>query len=117
MRSANQIRYLTAPAIFATALTLAACGGPPPPTTEIQHARDAIARAEDDGAAQLASSPLASAQSKLARAQSAVNNDNALARRMAEQSEVDAEYADAYSRAQRTENTANELQQAASQRR
>ena len=103
-------RRLAAPAILATALALAACSSAPPPTAEMRGARDAIARAQDDGAAQLAPQPLQMAQDKLARAQADVTNDkNDAAKRWAEQAQADADFAAASSNAQKAEHTASEL--------
>jgi membrane-bound lytic murein transglycosylase len=110
MKARYSARRLLAPAALASATMLAACAGEPP-TSEIGHARSAIGRAEADGAAQLAPAPLQTAHDKLGRAQVAVQSgDYTQARRMAEQADVDAEYADASSRAQRAEKTARELQ-------
>lgn len=96
--------------VFASALALAACAEPSPPTAEMRGAGDAIARAKDDGAEQLAPQALQMAQSKLAGAQANVKNDNyEVARRLAEEAQADAEYADASANAQRVANTASEL--------
>jgi len=103
-------RRLAAPAILATAFALAACSSTPPPTAEMRGARDAVARAQDDGAAQLAPQPFELAQGKLAKAQADVtNNKNDAARRWAEQAQADADFAAASSNAQKAEHTASEL--------
>ncbi|MGO8920164.1 MAG: DUF4398 domain-containing protein [Stellaceae bacterium] len=110
MKSQNAKWRLGALTIFASALALAACAGPPVPTAEMRGAGDAIARAQDDGAEQLAPQALQMAQTKLSGAQADVKNDkNEEARRLAEQAEADAEYADASANAQRVTNTATEL--------
>lgn len=96
----------------AMTLTLASCGGEPVPTGAMRSAADAIARAQNDGAEQLAAQDLQMAQSKLANAHSQVAADNnADARRSAEQAGADADYADAVSNAQRVSNTAGQLQE------
>jgi hypothetical protein len=78
----------------------------------MRSAADAIARAQNDGAAQLAPQILQTAQSKLANAHSQVAADhNTDARRSAEQANADADYADALSNSQRLSNTAGQLQQ------
>ena len=96
----------------ATALALASCGGEPVPTAQMRSAADAIARAQNDGAEQLAPQQLHTAQTKLANAHSQVASDhNSDARRSAEQADADADYADALSNAQRLSHTAGQLEQ------
>ena len=105
-------RRLTAPAIIASVLALAACAEPQPPTAQMRSAGDAIARAQDNGAQNIAPQPLQMAQDKLNRAHAAVNaKDMTTAERLAEQSEADANYASATANAQRISATAQELQQ------
>jgi hypothetical protein len=90
-------------------LGLAACSGPQP-TAELRSAGDAIARAQYDGAQQLAPQPLQMAQGKLSSAHSAANKDDMdQAKWLAEESEADANYAAATANAQRIGNTASEL--------
>lgn len=102
---------LAALASFISAVALGACASGSPPTSEIAHARTAIERAEGDGAAQLASAPLQTAQSKLSRAQAASQDkDYVQAQRLAEQAEADADYAGAVARAQRAQRTVSEMQ-------
>ena len=104
-------RRLTAPAIIASVLALAACAEPQPPTAALRSAGDAIARAEQNGAQSVAPQPLQMAQDKLNRAHAAVNaKDMTTAERLAEQSEADANYANATSNAVRISATASELQ-------
>jgi hypothetical protein len=105
-----QQRLLALP-LLASALALAACAEPQPPTGEIQNAREAIARAEENGAKTLAPQPLQMAEEKLDRAQTAVaQEDMTTARYLAEEAAVDADLAGTTSNAQRIANTANELQ-------
>src|SRR5258708_24903558 len=83
-------------AAFALVVILAACSSPPPPTAEMRGARDSIARAQYDGASQLAPQPFQMAEDKLARAQDNIKNKNMdQAKWLAEQSQADADYADA----------------------
>jgi hypothetical protein len=75
------------------AVTLAACSSTPPPKEQIQAARAAVSQAQPvamrEGVAELTA-----AQIKLARAeQDMERGDNAQARMLAEQAEVDARYA------------------------
>lgn len=107
----NQGR-LTAPAVVvvALALALAACAEHPP-TAALRSAGDAIARAEQNGAQSIAPQPLQMAQDKLNRAHSAVNaKEMTTAERLAEESEADANLANATSNSQRIAATATELQ-------
>jgi hypothetical protein len=78
---------------IALAVALAACSSTPPPKEQIQAARAAVSQAQPvamrEGVAELTA-----AQIKLARAeQDMERGDNAQARMLAEQAEVDARYA------------------------
>lgn len=91
-------------------LGLAACSSGPPPNAELRAASDAIARAQYDGAQQLAPQPLQMAQGKLSSAHHAVTNDDMdLAKWLAEEAEADADYAGATADRLRIANTAGEL--------
>jgi hypothetical protein len=104
-------RRLTAPAIIASVLALAACAEPQPPTAALRSAGDAIARADQNGAQSVAPQPLQMAQDKLNRAHAAVNaKEMTTAERLAEESEADANLANATSNAVRLHATAAELQ-------
>jgi Domain of unknown function (DUF4398) len=104
-------RRLTAPAIIASVLALAACAEPQPPTAALRSAGMAIARAEQNGAQSVAPQPLQMAQDKLNRAHGAVNaKEMTTAERLAEESEADANLANATSNAVRLNATAAELQ-------
>jgi hypothetical protein len=108
--TSREQRRLTAPAILASALALAACAQEPP-TAAIHAARSSIALAQENGAQALAPQQLAQATDKLGRAQAAVkNSDMKSAEWLAEESQVDAELAGMSSNAQRIGNTASELQ-------
>ncbi len=78
-------------------LMLGACASvPQPPTADLQAAELAIANAERARVADYASVELSEARDKLRAAHSAVEQENmVLARRLAEQSRVDAELASA----------------------
>src|SRR5260370_23098945 len=82
-------------AAFALVVILAACASPPPPTAEMRGARDSIARAQYDGASQLAPRPFEMAQDKLARAQDNIKNENMnQAKGLAGQSQAPAPFGD-----------------------
>ena len=115
--TSRELRRFTAPAILASLLALGACAEPEPPTATIRSAKDAVARAEENGAQALAPQILAEAQAKLNRAQTAVKNkDMRTAGYLAEEAEVDAELAGSSANAQRVGNTALELEGAQKQR-
>jgi len=104
-------RRLTAPAIIASVLALAACAEPQPPTAQMRSAGDAIARAQDAGAQSLAPQPLQMAQDKLNRAQGAVKaKEMGSAAWLAEESEADANLAWSTSAAQKAQAAATQLQ-------
>lgn len=81
--------------IFVGALTLASCMSKPvAPTQELQSAEQAITQAEQARVADYASPELREAREKLTAAQAAVRKeDMTLARRLAEQSKVEADLA------------------------
>lgn len=99
------------PAIVVSAAALAACQTPPPPTAQMNRAQTAILGAQQDGAQQIAPSQLQTAQSKLSSAQAAVaQKDMEQARYYAEESEMDAIYADQLALAQKAENVQTVVQ-------
>ena len=105
-------RWRPASVVLVT-LALAGCSSGPAPTAEMRAAGDAIARAQYDGARQLAPQPLQMAEGKLANAHDTANRghmDNA--KWLAEESEADADYAGATANQQRIANTAGELTEA-----
>ena len=92
-------------------LALAACAEGPP-TAEMGIANNAISRAQDEGAAELAPDPLKLATAKLQDAQAAMTkSDNKQARYLAEQAALDANYAEASALAQRAHKTAHETKE------
>ena len=83
-------------AISTAALLAAGCASPPAPTAQIESAQQAIDDAERAEAAKHASPELSQARSKLAAANTAVQNeDMEQAARLAEEARVDAELASA----------------------
>jgi outer membrane PBP1 activator LpoA protein len=101
------------PAIVISALALTACQTPPPPTAQLNRAQTAIAGAQQDGAQQLAPAQLQKAQAKLSGAQAAVaQKEMGQAKNLAEESEMDAIYAEQLALAQKAENVQKELQRA-----
>jgi hypothetical protein len=112
MKSQHCPLYLGVAVAFVSSLTLVACTRSPP-TAELRGARDSIARAEYDGARQLAAQPFQMAKDKLAGAQTDVmNNDMGHAKNQAEEAQADADYADAVANAKKTATAAAELQRA-----
>jgi len=100
---------------LALALALGACSSTPPPKEQIQAARAAVSQAQPvavrDGVAELTA-----AQIKLARAeQDMARGDNAQARMLAEQAEVDARYAWTIAENARLQRAAAEANQSAKQ--
>ena len=109
MRRGNRALCFGTSAALSTALLLAACADAP--TAEMRGARDSIARAQFDGAPQLAAEPFQSAQDKSAKAQSSVSDGHmGQAKTLAEESQADADYADAVSVAAKTNASAMQLQ-------
>ena len=93
-RGIRSLRLVTA---LTGLLTLAACAStPPPPTQALQAAENAISNAEQARVAEYASVELNEARENLAAARKAVQDeDMERAERLAEQSRVNAELADA----------------------
>lgn len=91
---------------------LSACGGTPPPRTELTAAEVAVGEAEEARAAEHASGSFTLAQDKLARARAAVEEQEFVtARRLAEQAEVDAQLAEAEARSEVARARAAELRE------
>jgi hypothetical protein len=84
------------PLLAAISISIAGCASVPPPNEQLASARAAIEAAEVAGAAQAAPVDLAQARDKLSAAQVAVTaKDMERARRLADQSAVDAQLAQA----------------------
>lgn len=93
-------------------LGLTACGTTPPPQTELAAAETAVEQAAEADAAEQAPGPFTLAQDKLARAQDAMEQeDYTTARRLAEQAEVDAQFAMAEARSEVAQARAEELRE------
>jgi uncharacterized protein DUF4398 len=98
-------------AIAVMAVTGCATVHVPTPTDQLAVANAAVADAAGTDAAQLSASEFTAAQRKLARAQQALGaGDNAAARELAEEAEVDARLAATHARAAKAVRAAAEVQ-------
>jgi len=89
---------------------LAACATSPAPTEQVAVARAAIADATAAGGGEYSPAQLRNAQDKLARAQRAMaDQDNARARALAEEAEVDARLAAARARSVKAQRAVAEV--------
>jgi hypothetical protein len=106
-------RWKAAPALVGCAvLTLAACATVPPPKEQLAVAEAAVEEARRAGGTEAAPVEMSQAQEKLTAARAAVRSeDNARARRLAEQAEVDAQRAAAKARAARADRALTELRE------
>jgi hypothetical protein len=94
----------------AIALSAAACVSTPVPNEELAVAKSSVQRAEQSGAPELAPVEMASARDKLARAERAAADRDALpATRLAQQADADAQLAEATAQEQRSRKAALEL--------
>lgn len=92
--TATAVYIITAAAV--ASLLLAACASPQPPTQKMQAAELAISHAEQQQVAEYSSPELTEARQKLMDAQRSITKkDMVSARRLAEQSQVDADLASA----------------------
>lgn len=97
-------------AAIASALFVAGCATVPPPREQIAVAKSAITDASSAGAARLAPTAYASAQSKLDLAQAAMRaGDYGRARMLAEDAEADAKVAAARARSDSAQRAADEV--------
>ncbi len=95
------------------AFGIVACAATPMPTDKIAVAKSSVDRAEQAQAAQFAQVQLATARNKLVVAQTAADNRDAeLAARMADQSDIDAQLAEATARAKQQEQLVTEMEAA-----
>lgn len=107
MRAASRVRSLA----LAMLVILAGCATAQPPVAQMSAARSAIAQARPL-ATQYAAAELRDAQSKLARAEAAYSDgDWTGARRLAEEAEVDANYALSVAQNERSRRASAELAQ------
>ena len=92
------------------AIGLAACASTPIPNEKIAVAKESVRRAEQSGAPELAPVEMAAARDKLARAEKAVADREAVpANQLAEQADVDARLAEATAQQQRARKAAMEF--------
>lgn len=99
-------------ALSATLCLMAGCASTPEPVAEMATARAAVAAVEDTDVRRLAPVELDRAKTKLARAESALEDrDRDEARRMAEESLADAKLARAQTDALTAQRSADELEQ------
>lgn len=88
------------------------CAGTPKPDAELARSETAVKQAIEVGAREHAPLQLRSAEQKLAQAKAAAQaKDNARARRLAEQAQVDAEVAEVTALATKAQKSVDELQQ------
>jgi len=103
---------ITEALLFAAAAMLAGCASTPEPVGELASARTAIRSVQGSDAQDLAPVYLDRARTKLQRAEAAsADEDYAEARRLAEESLVDAELANAKANAIKARRNADDLEQ------
>jgi hypothetical protein len=92
------------------AFGIVACASAPMPIDKLAVAKSSVERAEQAQAAQFAQVELNSARNKLAAAQAAADDrDGAVAARLADQADVDAQLAEATARAKQQEQLVAEM--------
>jgi len=92
------------------AFGIVACASAPMPVDKLAVAKSSVERAEQAQAAQFAQVELNSARNKLAAAQAAADDrDGAVAARLADQADVDAQLAEATARAKQQEQLVAEM--------
>jgi hypothetical protein len=97
--------------LCATAFGIVACASAPLPVDKLAVAKSSIERAEQAQAAQFAQVELNSARSKYAAAQSAADKrDGAVAARMADQADADAQLAESTARAKQQQQLVTEME-------
>jgi hypothetical protein len=97
--------------LCATAFGIVACASAPLPIDKLAVAKSSIERAEQAQAAQFAQVELNSARGKYAAAQSAADKrDAAVAARMADQAEADAQLAESTARAKQQQQLVTEME-------
>jgi hypothetical protein len=96
--------------LCATAFGIVACASTPLPVGKLAVAKTSIERAEQAQAAQFAQVELNSARNKYAAAQSAADkNDGAVAARLADQADADAQLAESTARAKQQQQLVDEM--------
>ncbi len=97
--------------LCATAFGIVACASSPIPVDKLAVAKSSIERAEQAQAAQFAQVELNSARGKYAAAQSAAEKkDGAVAARMADQADADAQLAESTARAKQQQQLVTEME-------
>jgi hypothetical protein len=97
--------------LCATAFGIVACASAPIPVDKLAVAKSSIERAEQAQAAQFAQVELNSARGKYAAAQSAAEKkDGAVAARMADQADADAQLAESTARAKQQQQLVTEME-------
>ena len=107
-------RALFSGAIFAASIFMGGCASdkPPVPTAQLEVSKAAVAEAISAGATEFAPVELGAAQEKLAAADKAVTaKDNASAKWLAEQAQMDAQLAAKKARAAKAQKAAEALQE------
>lgn len=99
---------------LAPAILMAGCSSGPPPKTEMNLSKAAVARATSNAdTAQFAPVELQSAKDKLARAEKAMSEEKyELAKELAAEAQVDAKLAEAKSQSAKTQKAAQDSQEA-----
>lgn len=98
--------------IMAAVVVMAACAGTPPPTEQMAISKAAVSNATSAGGNEFAPLQLKSAVDKMDQAERAMNQkDYILARKLAEQAQVDAQEAEAAARAAKAQKAADALQE------
>jgi hypothetical protein len=97
--------------LCATAFGIVACASAPMPVDKLAVAKSSIERAEQAQAAQFAQTELNAARGKYAAAQSAAEKkDGAVAARMADQADADAQLAESTARAKQQQQLVTEME-------
>jgi hypothetical protein len=105
-----KLRFIQGAAACAVIVGLAACVSTPIPNEKIAVAKESVQRAEQSGAPELAPVEMAAARDKLARAEKAAADREAVpADQLAEQANVDARLAEATAQQQRAHKAAMEF--------
>jgi hypothetical protein len=112
MKKLNHPRCTQSLLTMAIVMLIAGCASIPPPTEQIAVSKAALSNASSAGGQQFAPVPLSLAIEKMdAAAKAMAVEDYVLARRLAEQAQVDAQLATVTSRSAKAQNAARELQE------
>lgn len=112
MKNLNHPRCKQSLLPIAIGMLFAGCASIPPPTEQLAVSKAALSNASSAGGQQFAPVPLSLAIEKMdAAAKAMAVEDYVLARRLAEQAQVDAQLATVTSRSAKAQNAARELQE------